>query len=188
MTKTEQQDKYKKFLNTDFTVFDLETSGLDPVKDEILEIVAIKMRGEEIIDRFESLVRPTKAITREVEKIHGLNEVYLLVNGRDLGEVLADFTSFIGESIVVGHNIREFDWLFILNSLKRLTKPVLNNKIIDTLELSRKLLSLPRYNLSTVSQNFGYEHKDAHRAMPDTEINAKVFIELMKLLLTKNKE
>lgn len=177
--------KYENFITTEFTVFDVETSGLDPLKDDILEIAAIKFKGKEAVGRFESLVQPTKAITLEVEKIHGLNEIYLLVNGRRVDEAVKNFLEFIGDSIIVGHNIKEFDWLFILRQIKKLFLPLPVNKLIDTLELSRQLLSLPAYNLTSVAKNFGISHHSAHRAMPDVEVNAKVFIELMEMLLNK---
>ena len=170
---------------TDFTVFDLETSGLNPENDEILEIAALKLKGKDIAGRFEALVQPTKAISLEVEKVHGLNEIFLLVNGRSIKDVLSDFIDFIGDSIIVGHNIKEFDWLFVLNQLKKLSLPTSSNKLIDTLELSRKLINLPKYNLSEVAKYFNFEHNGAHRAMPDVEVNAKIFIELMEMLLNK---
>jgi DNA polymerase III epsilon subunit family exonuclease len=168
---------------TEFTVFDIETSGLDPARDDVLEIAGLKMRGSEIIGRFEELIQPTRGIPPEVEKIHGLNEIFLLVNGRGCQEVLDDFLKFIGETIVVGHNIKEFDWLFILNHFNRQHLPLPQNKLIDTLELSRKLLSLPQYNLTSVAKHFGQEHKNAHRAMADVEVNAKVFVGLMEKML-----
>ncbi len=176
-------EKYQKFLETEFAIFDLETSGLYPERDDILEIAAIKLKGKEIVGRFESLIQPTKAISPEVEKIHGLNEVFLLVNGRNLKEVLAEFLAFIGNAIVAGHNIREFDWLFILNQTKKLSLPLPDNKMIDTLELARKLLVLPNYTLGAVAKHLNYEQINAHRAMPDVELNTKVFVELMEKLL-----
>jgi DNA polymerase III epsilon subunit family exonuclease len=185
MTQEEQKQKYQNFLETEFSVFDLETSGLYPDKDEILEIAALKLRGREIIDRFEALVRPTKSVPLEAEKVHGLNEIFLLANGRRIEVVMKDFFDFIGNSIVVGHNIREFDWLFILQHCQKFNLPLPSNKMIDTLELSRKILPLPSYTLTNVARYFGHEHVNAHRAMPDVEFNAKIFIELMELLLNK---
>ena len=179
------EEKYQNFLNTEFTVFDIETSGLDPIKDEVLEIAAIKLKGKDEIDRFEALIQPTRAIPPEVEKIHGLNEIYLLVNGKSTKEVLSDFLNFVKDSIVVGHNIKGFDWLFILTLSRKLGLEITDNKMIDTLELSRKLLSLPTYTLTSVASHFGHENKNAHRAMPDVEVNTKVFLELMELLFKK---
>ncbi|MFA6918674.1 MAG: 3'-5' exonuclease [Patescibacteria group bacterium] len=186
MTPEEQKQKYQNFLETEFSVFDLETSGLYPDKDEILEIAALKLRGKEIVDRFEELVRPTKSVPTEAEKVHGLNEIYLIANGRKIDDVMKEFFHFIGDSIVVGHNIREFDWLFILDYCRKRSLPMPENKMIDTLELSRKILTLPSYTLGNVAKHFGYEHINAHRAMPDVEFNAKIFIELMERLLNKN--
>ena len=93
---------------------------------------------------------------------------------------MKDFFEFIGDSIVVGHNIRNFDWLFILDYCQKRSLPLPTNKMIDTLELSRKILSLPSYTLGNVAKHFGLNHVNAHRAMPDVEFNAKVFIELME--------
>ena len=185
MQTEELKQKYEKFLVTEFTVFDIETSGLDPVRDEVLEIAGLRMRGPEVLDRFEQLIQPTKSIPPEVEKIHGLNEIFLLVNGRGAKEVLDEFFKFIGQTIIVGHNIKEFDWLFILNHLRKHQLDLPQNKLIDTLELSRKLLPLPQYTLTNVARHFGFEHKNAHRAMADVEVNAQVFVGLMELLLNK---
>lgn len=176
-------EKYQKFLETEFTVFDIETSGLDPLKDEILEIAGIKLKGENELERFEALVQPRRVIPPESEKIHGLNELYLLVNGHNIKNVVNDFLEFTKNSIIVGHNIKEFDWLFILNLTPKLGVPKPENQLIDTLELSRNLLRLPTYNLASVASHFGYKHENAHRAMPDVEINTKVFLRLMDLML-----
>lgn len=183
LTPEQLEEKYRSFLQTEFTVFDLETSGLEPNRDEILEIAGIRLRGAEELGRFEALIRPTKPISAEVEKINGLNEIFLLANGRPASAVLKDFLDFAGNSIVVGHNIREFDWLFISAHSKKHSLPLPQNKMIDTLELSRKLLPLPQYNLTSVARHFGYENRNAHRAMPDVEVNTKVFIELMEKML-----
>ncbi|NCN07653.1 3'-5' exonuclease [Candidatus Falkowbacteria bacterium] len=176
-------EKYQKFLETEFTVFDVETSGLKPEKDDVLEIAALKLKGQEVINRFEMLAQPTKPIPPEAEKVHGLNEIYLLVNGQGIDVVIKNFLEFIGDSIVVGHNIRGFDWLFIVYYCQRMGLKQPENKIIDTLELSRKLLSLPSNTLTNVASYFGFEHKDAHRAMSDVEMNTKIFLKLMDLLL-----
>lgn len=178
--KAQLAEKYRKFLETEFTVFDLETSGLSPDKDEILEIAGIKLRGPEEIGRFEILIQPTRSIPPEVEKINGLNELFLLVNGKKSKEAVGEFLSFAGASIVVGHNIKDFDWLFILSHARRHDLATPKSPLIDTLHLSRQLLALPRYNLTEVARHFGFENRNAHRAMPDVEVNAKVFIELMK--------
>ena len=176
-------EKYRKFLETEFTVFDLETSGLFPDKDEILEIAGIKLRGPQEISRFEVLIQPTRSIPPEVEKINGLNELFLLVNGKKAKDALAEFLSFAGSTIIVGHNIKEFDWLFIQSHAKRHVLPNPKNPLIDTLHLSRQLLALPRYNLTEVARHFGHENRNAHRAMPDVEVNALVFIGLMEKML-----
>ena len=178
--KEKLAEKHRKFLETEFTVFDLETSGLYPDKDEILEIAGLKMRGPEEIGRFEILIQPTRSIPPEVEKINGLNELFLLVNGRKSKEAIDEFLSFAGSSIMVGHNIKDFDWPFVLSHVKKHALVQPKNPLIDTLHLSRQLLSLPRYNLTEVARHFGFENRNAHRAMPDVEVNAKVFVELMK--------
>ena len=178
--KSQLAEKYQKFLETEFTVFDIETSGLDPNRDEILEIAGLKLRGQEEIGRFEVLIQPTRSIPPEVEKINGLNEIFLLVNGKKSHEALTEFLSFISTSIVVGHNIKDFDWLFINSHAKKHGVVPPKNAMIDTLLLSRKLLALPRYNLTEVARHFGYENRNAHRAMPDVEVNKEVFLELMK--------
>jgi len=178
-------EKYQKFLETEFTVFDIETSGLSPEKDDVLEIAGLKLKGKGIIDRLELLAQPTKPIPPDAEKIHGLNEIYLLVNGLNINTVIKNFFDFASDSIIVGHNIRGFDWLFMLRYAQTLNLPTPQNKLIDTLDLSRKLLSLPNYTLTNVASNFGYQHKNAHRAMPDVEMNAKIFIDLMEMLLNK---
>lgn len=185
--KNQLQDKYRKFLETEFTVFDLETSGLYPDKDEILEIAGIKMRGPEELSRFEVLIQPTKSIPPEVEKINGLNEIFLLVNGKKSKDALSEFLAFSDQTIIVGHNIKDFDWLFIQSHAKKHNLALPKNPLIDTLHLSRQLLALPRYNLTEVAAHFGFENRNAHRAMPDVEVNAKVFVELMKKMFQVEK-
>ncbi len=177
------EQKYQTFLKTEFTVFDIETSGLNPVKDEILEIAALKLKGPKTAEKFQSLIQPSRPIPDEVEKIHGLNEIFLLVNGEKPEQTLKKFFNFIKGTILVGHNIKEFDWLFIINQAKKksLTPPEV--KFIDTLELAKKILPIPGFNLSKVAEHFGLKHQNAHRAMPDVEINTLVFLKIMEKIL-----
>lgn len=165
--------------DTEWVVFDVETTGLNPSEGTIIEIAAVKMKGTEIVDSWSELIDPEMPIPKKsVEITHITDE---MVRGkRKIAEVLADFRTYVGDAVLVAHNA-EFDLSFLKVCGKRAGLPPWTNVVLDTLALTRKLHPRERnYRLGTIAKKFNVELVDAHRALDDTIALGKVFAHLQK--------
>lgn len=172
-SRTEKGDSLISFPS-DFTVIDLETTGYSPISDEIIEIGAIKVRGGKIVDTFQSLCKPEDELDDYIIKLTGITNE-MLEDAPRIDEIIADFISFIGNDIIVGHNVN-FDINFVYDvSLKILNKP-LSNDFIDTMRISRRLLhDLPHHRLCDIVEHYGIVQGEAHRAVADCINTFKCF-------------
>jgi DNA polymerase III epsilon subunit family exonuclease len=164
-----------------FVIFDTETTGLDYRSgNQIIEIAGQKMVNGVVVEEFQGLINPTCPIEDGAYRVHGISNLYLAEHGKSAGEVLPQFIAYVGDAVVVGHNILNFDIPFLNNNLQNIGSPILNNMLIDTLIMSRKLLpGLPNHKLGTVATHFGVDYAGAHRAMRDVEINRQVFMKML---------
>lgn len=104
-------EKLEKYVK-DYVVFDLETTGVSPLTDAIIEISAVKVRDGQIVDEFSTLVNPKRRIPYGASRVNGITDE-MVADMPVFEEVLKDFIDFIGDDILVGHNIHEFDMKFI---------------------------------------------------------------------------
>lgn len=145
----------------DYTVLDLETTGLNPATDLIIEYAAVKVRNNQVVDTFQSLCDPGFLIPPQIEMITGITTemVRFSPNPR---KVLPDFLDFVGEDIIVGHNVL-FDVRFIAAS-----NGEFKNTYIDTMKLFRKLHpNLSHHRLSDMVDFYNQQNENAHRALSD---------------------
>ncbi len=160
---------------SEFVVFDLETTAFKPENGYIVDIAALKVRNGEVADRFESLVNPGRSIVGH--QIHGISDEDV-AGAPTAAEVLSRFAEWVGEAPLVAHNVA-FDVPFILRHLPNDTgwKP---SAVFDTLELAYQLYpDAGAYKLGDLVRFvFGRDHVTAHRAMPDAEATAELFINL----------
>jgi DNA polymerase III epsilon subunit family exonuclease len=161
--------------SSEFVVFDLETTAMKPENGYIVDIAALKVRDGQVIDRFESLVNPGRAIVGH--QIHGLSDEDV-ANAPTASEALTRFAEWVGEAPLVAHNVG-FDVPFVLRHLPNdiSWKP---SAVYDTLELAYQLYpDAGAYKLADLVRFvFGRDHAAAHRAMPDAEATADLFINL----------
>lgn len=157
----------------DFTVIDIETTGFSPTRDEITELAAIRVRNNKIVDSFHELVSIKGEIPRAViEKTHITPE--LLEGARSIEQVLPDFIDFLGDDVLVGHNIEKFDVKFIAFQAK-LLGVYFDKRVVDSLHLAKQCLpDLPHYTLDYLRQYFAIDSSGAHRALQDCEDTLKV--------------
>ena len=167
-----------------FTIFDFETTGLSPLLgDEIVEIGAIKVCEGEIISSYHSLINPGRDIPPEVTAINKITNE-MVVNAPSLLEKLPEFLDFIDENVLVAHNA-PFDYSFLVNAVNKLGFKKLNNYVVDTLVLSRKLYSfLSHHNLEYLKEYHNIYSTTIHRAIEDSIITFK----LLMILFGKLKE
>ena len=170
-------DDDDKYFDGEYVVFDLETTGLESSKDEIIEIGACKVKNGRIDEVFSTFVKPSKNIPREITELTGINDD-MVKDAPTINYVLPDFYKFCHGCTMVAHNI-SFDIGFIHAISKKLAYNF-NNQLIDTIEMARaKLPGLKNYKLGTVVDRLNIILDNAHRAINDATATAKVFIKLM---------
>ena len=161
--------------NTEFVIFDLETTAMKPENGYIVDLAALRVKDGEVVDRFESLVNPGRSIVGH--QIHGLTDGDV-AGAAMAADVLVRFADWVGDAPVVAHNV-SFDLPFVLRHMptERHWQPT---AVFDTLELAYQLYpDAGSYKLGDLVRFvFGRDHAAAHRAMPDAEATAELFIDL----------
>ena len=163
-----------------YVVLDLETSGLDPARAEIVEIGAVKVEGGRTVEEFHTLVKPRKGMSAISERITGITDE-MLKDQPPIEEVLPKFLDFLNDSIIVAHNA-SFDYRFLRHWVREITGKDLENPYIDTLSLSRALLTMSSYSLDKVASKLRLESFKHHRALDDARITAKIFLKFLEML------
>ena len=176
--KAAKQNRFEALRN--YTVVDLETTGLDPLQNQILEFGAVKVRKGEVIDQYEKLVRVVGAVPEEICRITGITTDMVLQKGEPLKECLAEFLEFIEGDQLLFYNV-PFDMGFLVQACGICDLPVPENPCVDVLKLARKKLrGMPNYKLSTLAEHFAFEEQK-HRAIADCILTQQVFVKLNEM-------
>lgn len=171
----------------DYVVFDLETTGINPNYDEIIEISAVKVCGGEIAGEYSTLVNPGRHIPAGATAVNGITDD-MVKDAPDIKEAMAGFLEFIGDSVLVGHNIHTFDMNFAYDAVWLAWGKELGNDYIDTLYMARRCLpQLAHHRLTDVSEYFHIDTEGAHRALNDCMMNLKCYEALGALWMEKEK-
>lgn len=161
-----------------FITIDIETTGLDPEKDEILEIAAIKYIENNEAEIFSRVVKVQNPLTKEISELTGITDDFLLKNGMDIETALKDFWDFVGRAKLVGYNI-SFDMSFLRNASIEHKIKMQANKCIDILQLARrKVKDTKNYKMSTVANALGIEMVQKHRAESDCRLAFEIYRKL----------
>lgn len=159
--------KYKISIEeNDYTVIDIETTGLDPNYDEIIELGAIQYQDNKEVCRFQSLVKPTEEIPEFIEELTGVTNE-MVAEAPTLESILPQFLGFVGKNLLLGHNIN-FDINFIYDCALNLELPPFSNDYMDTMFMSRRLFKGEKtHKLSAVCLNLNIPQPEEHRALAD---------------------
>ena len=164
-------------LDQTWVSLDLETTGLDSNRDEIIEVGAVKFQGQDVLDTYQTLVNPYKQLSEFVKD-------YTSITQRDVDRappfavVAGELASFVGSHPLLGHNVA-FDLGFLEKKGLRLANPR-----SDTWDLAFVLLpETPDYSLSLLAEALGISHPQPHRALPDASVTQKVFLKLIEKAL-----
>lgn len=171
--KERNKGKYISDFQSDYTVLDIETTGLSPDKCEIIEISALKVRNDEIVDTFSSLVKPSKKIDPFIVRLTGITDE-MVSSAPKIKTVLPEFISFVADDFILGHNVN-FDINFIYDNLKKYCKKEFNNDYLDTMKLSRVHCDLKSHKLKALAKHYDVSIKGHHRALTDCEITFKIY-------------
>lgn len=168
----------------DYVVLDVETTGLDPVFNDIIEIGLVRVRQGNISDRFQSLVNPGYALDSFISELTGITDD-MLISAPKLEEIMPSAISFIGDDFVVAHNAN-FDINFMYDSCLKLELLAFKNDFIDTMRLSRRLFpEFAHHRLTDLIQRFKISDTVEHRALKDA-IQTHACYEYLKRYIADN--
>lgn len=169
-----------------FIAVDIETTGLSPEQDKIIEIGAIKIVKGKVESWFSELINPNIKLSQKIIDLTSINDD-MLKEAKQEAEVLQDFYEFAQDDILLGHNIR-FDYSFLKVGMHRINLPFLK-KGLDTLQLSRVIhKELPSRKLTDMCEYYGIENLHAHRAMEDADAAKNLYFKLGELFYASHKE
>ncbi|MBM3157302.1 MAG: hypothetical protein FJ004_08480, partial [Chloroflexi bacterium] len=159
-------------MSQTYVSLDLETTGLNPETDEIIEIGAVRFQGEEVIDTFQTLVNPNRPLPYRIQLLCGIKQADV-TNAPPFSDIADSLIAFLGTDILIGHNVA-FDTGFLAQKGIKLT-----NAAYDTYELATILLfQQTDYSLASVTKNLGLATPQ-HRALPDATATKELFVALL---------
>ncbi|MDP3732427.1 MAG: exonuclease domain-containing protein [Candidatus Omnitrophota bacterium] len=176
----------KNIEEIEFTIFDTETTGLEPESgDRIVEIAGIRFKGKERIATFETLVNPHRLISAGAFAVNKITPD-MLKDAPEIMDVMPKFLDFIRGSCLCSYNAT-FDLEFLNNELKLMGQNLpSDNAVVDILKMAKRISpALERYSLWFVADSLGIKTKQEHRAFSDVELTLGVFYKLKGMLQTK---
>ena len=168
-------------MKKDFVGLDIETTGLNPKKNEIIEIACCLFEDGVQTSTLSYVIRPTKRVSPFIMQLTGLGEVDF-ESGVSLEKALKTMVDFVDEKPLVCHNC-QFDINFINTKLLQCGKPILQNRVFDTLQISRIFMpNSPNHKLVDLCQNFGISITNLHRATDDAQACSLLFLKLIDFI------
>ena len=162
-----RKGKQRREYVRDYVLYDLETTGISSLYDEVIEISAVKVRNGKIVDEFSELVNPGRPIPYAASSVNNISDK-MVENARSFEKVLPEFLAFAGDDVLAGHNIAGFDMKFLYRDCEKYFGQTLTNDYIDTLAIAK--LCFPEWKhrkLSDLAEHYGISTKGAHRALAD---------------------
>lgn len=170
-------------LPENYTVVDIETTGLSPINNEIIQLSALKIRNDEINDSYTTFVKPKGKISSFISKLTGITND-MVSEAPEISNILDKFIDFIGDDIIVGHNVH-FDINFIHSKRIKYFDKGLPNNYVDTCRMSRKICPIPSHKLDRVADYYHVDSTGHHRADNDCKMTFEIYKAMKKDLLEK---
>lgn len=156
-----RKTNYTRQIVDDYCVLDTETTGF-MTYDEVIEIGALRVRNNEVVAQYSQLVKPEYEIGSSITGLTGITNE-MLANMPSILDVKEDVLSFLGNDVIVGHNIGNFDMRF----LKKGFETEIDNQYVDTLQFAKKLYrNLPSHSLADIAKVLNLT-QNKHRALAD---------------------
>nr|WP_294494696.1 3'-5' exonuclease [uncultured Mediterraneibacter sp.] len=156
-----------------YIAFDVETTGLNPLENEIIEIGALKVREGKVAERFMEFIKPAGSISASITSLTGITDE-MVAGARSRCDVIADFLDFCEDDVLIGHNV-SFDYSFMKCSAAADGRPF-EKMGIDTLKIAQKVhRELDSKSLGSLCAYYNIENKSAHRAYHDALATAKLY-------------
>lgn len=160
-------------MKKSYIAVDIETTGLKPGRDEIIEIGAVKYEDGKVVSTFSSFIKPNVSLPERIVALTGITDDMLL-EAKGEGTVIADFLDFAEGEVILGHNVI-FDFSFLKTAAKKIGR-TFERKGIDTLRLARVLHpEFPNKTLDYMCEQYGIVRDKKHRAYDDAIAAAKLY-------------
>ena len=180
------KDADERALHDEIVVVDFETTGLNPRKNRIMEIGAVRIRNGQVVEEYSKFVNPQEPIPQEVVELTGISDA-MVANAGTAETEIPKLLEFIGDAAFAAHNAK-FDYSFLSEECKRLGIEI-SMPVIDTLEFSRRMYpSLKSHRLGAVCKSLGISLKNAHRAVHDARATAHMLNRMLGTALEKGVE
>ena len=166
----------------DYVVFDLETTGVDTSRCEVVEVAAIRYEGGREVARFESLVHPSGAIPPGATAVHGITDA-MVADAPPPAQVLGELRAFAGDRDLVAHNGAGFDFPVLQRLAREAGQPRFANALFDTLAMARRLFPGERARLEDLIRRFGIRAEARHRALDDCRCLGEAFARMQEMHL-----
>lgn len=160
---------------SDYVVLDIETTGFG-TKCDIIEIAAVRVRNNAITDEFESFVKPSGSIPWNITQLTGITNA-MVSNAPSIEQVLCEFKQFVGDDILIGHNIKSFD-MRMISAKAEACGMCFENELVDTLAMARKLIPTKHHGLADVCAYYNITNSNAHRALSDVIATHECYLRL----------
>ena len=160
-----------------FVSVDVETTGLRPERDAIVEIGAVRVREGRLAEEFSTLVYVDRTIPLEAQRVHRITN-RMLVGAPRIGEAMGMLLQFAGDDPLVEHSWKAFDIAFLEQALGRR----LENPCVNTCTLSRKVFPFHRkHSLEECCRRHGIRQVEQHRALPDARATGQLLVCLLEV-------
>ena len=170
-------------MDSEYVVFDIETTGLSPRYNKIIEIGAVKIKNGKIQDTFSEFINPEVPIPYTITKLTSITD-QMVMEAPTIDEILPKFMEYVGDAILVAHNA-SFDTGFIKEFCKQLDIPF-DSTIMDTMTLAHVLIpELGKYTLDRLCKQFNVSLEHHHRACDDAAATAEIFLKMLKMVHDK---
>lgn len=157
-----------------FAFIDVETTGLDPyLGDRICEIAILKTKDGKVLDKFETLINPGRAIPHQAASVNGITD-HMVKRAPFFRDIAWDVLNSLKDSVIVAHNAR-FDLGFLFSELSSIKLSPPENEVIDTLSIARRYYNFPSNSLGKIARYLGISTVGEHRAFGDVKITKEVF-------------
>lgn len=180
-SKPTEKSKITNGHSGDYTIIDIETTGLNAETADITEVAAIRVRNFEIRDTFHSFSSLPYPVPTQIVNLTGITDD-MLKGAPNKHEALCGLVDFIGDDVILGHNVISFDIPFINKELAEVSSDIcLNNTCVDTYFMAKKQYpQLQKHRLCDMAESFGIACTGAHRAMFDCETTHECYLAMLK--------
>lgn len=173
-------------MTDSFVVVDIETTGLNPASERIIEIGAVQIRGDRTEEQFDVLIQPGRKLSSFIIELTGITDE-MLKEAPDICEGLRQFMEFAGEDILMGHHL-SFDYSFLKRNIVN-TGGSFERNGVDTLRIARAALpELESRSLKTLCDHYGIVNEHAHRACDDARATAELYLCLKREFYGRTEE